>query len=169
MSSYRKTLMKARKREIARNEKIRLRKHLNADALFATMRTGFEKINDHRPGDVTIPLADAMMSGFAMFSLKDPSLLAFDERRRAPQNLMTIYGMGSIPCDTSMREILDGVNPNDLRPLFKDAFRALQRGKVLEKNGVHGGLLPVESRWYRLFFIGLAVFRCVHGKSKRQG
>jgi hypothetical protein len=74
------------------------------------------------------------MAGFAMFSLKDPSLLAFDERRiRAPHNLMTIYGMGSIPCDTSMREILDGVDPNDLRPLFKDAFRTLQRGKALEQ------------------------------------
>ncbi len=32
-----------------------------------------------------------------------------------------------------MREILDGVDPNNLRPLFKDAFRALQRGKALEK------------------------------------
>ncbi|WP_456386699.1 hypothetical protein [Desulfolithobacter sp.] len=41
--------------------------------------------------------------------------------------------MGSIPCDTSMREILDGVDPNNLRPLFKDAFRALQRGKALEQ------------------------------------
>lgn len=46
---------------------------------------------------------------------------------------MTIYGMGSIPCDSSIRDILDGVDPNDLRPLFKDAFRQLQRGKVLEK------------------------------------
>ncbi len=46
---------------------------------------------------------------------------------------MTICGMGSIPCDTSMREILDGVDPNDLRPLFKDAFRTLQRGKALEQ------------------------------------
>jgi len=74
------------------------------------------------------------MSGFAMFSLKDSSLLAFDERRiLAPQNLMTIYGMGSIPCDSSMRDILDDVDPNDLRPLFKDAFRVLQRGKVLEQ------------------------------------
>jgi hypothetical protein len=98
------------------------------------MRTGFGKINDHRPGEVTISLADALMSGFAMFSLKDPSLLAFDERRqKGPHNLMTIYGVGKIPCDTSMREILDGVNPNDLRPLFKDAFRALQRGKALER------------------------------------
>ena len=32
-----------------------------------------------------------------------------------------------------MREILDGVDPNDLRPLFKDAFRQLQRGKGLEQ------------------------------------
>jgi len=133
MSSYRKALVKAREREIIRNDKITLRKHLNADALFTTMRTGFGKIPDHRPGEVTISLADALMSGFAMFSLKDPSLLAFDERRHAPQNLLTIYGMGNIPCDTTMREILDGVDPNNLRPLFKDAFRALQRGKVLEK------------------------------------
>jgi hypothetical protein len=134
MSSYRRTLVKARQKEITRDEKIRLRKHLNADALFATMRTGFGKINDYRPGEVTISLADALMSGFAMFSLKDPSLLAFDERRqKGPHNLMTIYGISKIPCDTSMREILDGVNPDDLRPLFKDAFRALQRGKALEK------------------------------------
>jgi hypothetical protein len=119
MSGYQRTLVKARQKEITRNEKIRLRKHLNADALFATMKTGFEKISDHRPGGVKISLVDALMSGFAMFSLKDPSLLAFDERRqKGPHNLMTLYGIGKIPCDTAMREILDGVNPDDLRPLF---------------------------------------------------
>ena len=32
-----------------------------------------------------------------------------------------------------MREILDPVDPDLIRPLFKDAFRPLQRGKVLEK------------------------------------
>jgi hypothetical protein len=74
------------------------------------------------------------MSGFAMFSLKDPSLLAFDERRiAAPHNLRTIYGMSSIPCDTTMREILDGVAPDNLRPLYKDAFRQVQKGKALEQ------------------------------------
>jgi hypothetical protein len=32
------------------------------------------------------------MSAFAMFSLKDPSLLAFDDRRRDPNdNFRTIY------------------------------------------------------------------------------
>jgi len=128
------SLMKKTQRANNRAKEIKLRRHLNADALFATMRTGFNKITDHRKGKVEIQLSDALMSGFAVFSLKDPSLLAFDERRqKGPHNLMTIYGIGKIPCDTSMREILDGADPNDLRPLFKDAFRQLQRGKALEK------------------------------------
>lgn len=134
MSNQITVIVNKREQEIARAKEIKVRKHLNADALFGVMRTGFAGIRDHRLGNVSHTLADSLMAGFAMFSVKDPSLLAFDERReRGPHNLMTIYGMGSIPCDTSMREILDGVDPNDLRPLFKEAFRQLQRGKILEK------------------------------------
>jgi len=134
MSNQIKAIVKAHSRDIARSKEIKLRKHLNADALLSTMKTGFDKIEDHRPGTIQHSLGDTLMSGFAMFSLKDPSLLAFDERRlEAPHNLMTIYGMESIPCDTSMREILDGVDPNNLRSLFRDAFRQLQRGKALEQ------------------------------------
>ncbi|MDI6795201.1 MAG: hypothetical protein QME81_20445, partial [bacterium] len=114
--------------------KVKLRKQLNADALFEVVRSGFEKIEDHRSTDVKISLADALMSGFAMFSLKDPSLLAFDERRvNKDKNLETIYKINDIPCDTQMRTILDEVDPVDIAPLFKDVFRPLQRGKVLEK------------------------------------
>jgi len=110
----------------------RVRKHLNADALFRCLHSGFERIPDHRNGDVHISLADALMSGFAMFSLKDPSLLAFDERRESDQNLNTIYGIEVAPSDTRMREILDEVDPEYFRPSFKDVFRQLQRGKALE-------------------------------------
>ena len=134
MSNQITAMIKARKQETARAKKIRIRKHLNADALLATMRSGFEKVKDNRPGKVQHTLADTLMAGFAMFSLKDPSLLAFDERRfTEPHNLKTIHGMSTIPCDTSMREILDLVEPDTLRPLLKDAFRPLQRGKILEK------------------------------------
>ena len=134
MSNQLRTIVKAHKNNIERKKEIKLRKHLNADALFSTMKTGFDKITDHRAGDVQHSLGDTLMAGFAMFSLKDPSLLSFDQRRfSGPHNLMTIYGLGSIPCDTSIRDISDGVDPNDLRPLFKDAFRQLQRGKALEQ------------------------------------
>jgi hypothetical protein len=109
-----------------------VRKHLSANALFARLRTGFSDIADHRPGTPKIPLSDALMSAFAMFSLKSPSLLAFDEERHEG-NLQRVYGIGQVPCDTRMREILDPVDPESLRPLFKSVFGALQRGKALEE------------------------------------
>ena len=56
-----------------------LRKHLSADALLSKLRSGFAEIADHRSGEVDISLSDALMSAFAMFSLKAPSLLAFDK------------------------------------------------------------------------------------------
>ena len=82
--------------------------------------------------NVAIPLVDALMSGLAVFALKDPSLLAFDERRATPENLHQIFGIAQIPSDTQMRTILDGVDPAALRPLYKQVFSQLQRGKVLE-------------------------------------
>jgi len=108
------------------------RKHLSADALFGLLQTGFAPIADHRPGQPDISLTDALMSAFAMFSLKSPSLLAFDQER-TEGNLQRVYGIERVPCDTAMREILDPVEPESLRPLFKHVFRALQRGKALEE------------------------------------
>ena len=108
------------------------RKHLSADALLRLVHSGFANIPDDRPDDVDISLADVLMSAFAMFSLKSPSLLAFDQQR-AEGNLHTIYGIERVPCDTYMREILDPVSPKSLRPVFKSLFRQLQRGKALEE------------------------------------
>ena len=107
------------------------RKHLSADALFRLVRSGFTTIPDHRGGETAISLTDALMAAFAMFSLKSPSLLAFD-KERAEGNLATIYGIARVPCDTQMRALLDPVCPASLRPLFKGVFRQLQRGKALE-------------------------------------
>jgi len=107
------------------------RKHLSADALFRLVHTGFDTIPDYRPAEADISLSDVLMSAFAMFSLKAPSLLAFD-KERAEDNLHTIYGIQRVPCDTYMREILDPLSPKTLRPVFKSLMRQLQRGKALE-------------------------------------
>ncbi len=62
------------------------RKHLSADALLRSAQDVFCQIPDHRKGDPNIPLADALMSAFAMFSLKASSLLAFDKERTAEKS-----------------------------------------------------------------------------------
>jgi hypothetical protein len=124
-------------------------KYLSADALFALVRTAFSSLGDHRSGTPDISLADALMSAFAMFSLKSPSLLAFD-KERAEDNLQQIYGIKRVPCDTSMREILDPVAPESLRPVFKQVFDQLQRAKALEEMAFVQGhyLLALDGTGY---------------------
>ena len=124
------------------------RRHLSADGLCRTVRAGLERILDERP-QPQISLRDALLSAFAMFSLKDPSLLAFDARRH-DGNLQQLFGIGQVPCDTRMREILDPVDPERLRPVFNDVFRGLQRGKALEPLVFHAGcyLLALDGTGY---------------------
>jgi len=110
----------------------KVRKHLSADALFHVVQSGFATIPEPRYEEGDISLTDTLMSAFAMFSLKAPSLLAFD-KERAEGNLQTIFGIERVPCDTYMRERLDPVSPKWLRPVFKSVFRPLQRGKALEE------------------------------------
>jgi hypothetical protein len=110
-----------------------MQKKLSASGLFKVVRAGLEKITDVRAENQKVSLADAAMSAFAIFSLKDPSLLAFDERRTTDANLKRVYGLKTVPCDTQMRTILDEVNPEDLRPRYKEIFQELQRGQEVQK------------------------------------
>jgi len=127
----------------------KVRKHLSADALYALVGGSFTRVPDPRRPNSPIPLSDALMSAFALFSLKDPSLLAFDQRRR-DGNLKTLFGIGQIPSDTQMREILDEVDPERLRDSFGDVFRQLQRGKALEPFVFYAGhyLLSLDGTGY---------------------
>ena len=76
------------------------------------------------------------MSALAVFKLKFPSLLQFDEAKEEEaikQNLNNLFGLNQVPCDTCMRERLDEVDPNNIRKAFTSIFSSLQRGKILEK------------------------------------
>ena len=127
----------------------KVRNRLSADAFFALLRESFEKINDDRHKKALISLPDALMSALAMFSLKDPSLLAF-EGRRHDENMKALFGIIIVPSDTRMREILDPVDPRELRPAFADMFRVLQRGKALEPFVFYQGhyLLSLDGTGY---------------------
>jgi hypothetical protein len=109
------------------------RQHLSADALYRLVRSVFREVPDARSETAEIPLADALMAGFAVFALKAPSLLAFDKQRCSDEvNLKSIFGLNHVPSDTQMRTILDDLDPQQLRPAFTGVFRQLQRGNALE-------------------------------------
>jgi len=115
-----------------------LRKDLNPKSLYSSIRDIFGKIKDRskRASSNKIQLVDSLMSGLAVFSLKFPSLLQFEENKsmqKIKQNLFCLFGIKEAPSDTHMRRQLDEVEISDIRPAFKKIFSLLQRGKVLEQ------------------------------------
>lgn len=120
------------------------RRHLSAPALIETLRGVFSAVPDRRrAGSVRHSLSDTLGAAFAMFHLKYPSMLAFDTEAHADErlihNLKCLYGLQSVPSDTQMREVLDEIAPEALRPAFERLHRALQRGKALEDfRGIDG-------------------------------
>jgi len=130
-------------------------KSLSGESLLRLIYELFKKVPDHRdPGRITYALEDILMSGFAIYSLKFPSLLKFEEeirnKRKGRSNLQTIYNVKDVPSDTRMREVLDEVNPADLRKPFTELFALAQRFKVLEDFEFFKGeyLLPVDGSGY---------------------
>src|SRR5262245_59093366 len=114
------------------------KKQLSAKGLLAAVRQSFDQIplppRDPRGLKPEISLSDCLMSAVAMFGVKTPSLLQFDRGSHneiARHNLEKLYRVARAPCDTSMRERLDEVDPRFIRPAFTLLFSALQRGKVL--------------------------------------
>jgi len=81
-----------------------------------------------------------------------------------------VFGIVNIPSDTQMRTILDGVNPEGFRPLYKKVFQQLQRGKALEK-------MTFMGRYYLASIDGTGYFSskkvhcdaCLQRKNKRTG
>ena len=128
---------------------IPIRKNLCADSLISTIFRHFQKIPDPRnlENKVSIPFTDVLMSGLAVFGLKFPSLLQYDQSRKTfDQNLLNLYHINHLPSDTYLRERLDELNPSWIRPAFKNIFSQLQRGKCLEKFEFLDGhyLLPLD-------------------------
>ena len=113
------------------------RRHLSFDPLIRRIRLRAKQLPYPRnQSDCEYSMADALMSALALFSLKDPSLLAF-EKRRYDENIKNLFRVLNVPSDTQMRTILDPLEPDLLRPMFNDVFRQLQRGKTLEPYVFH--------------------------------
>jgi hypothetical protein len=110
------------------------------DELIKLVRESFKVLKDHRSHNRTYPLVDLLSAGFAIFSLKDPSLLAFREQfSMRSENLKRIYGIEQIPADTALREGLDEVAPALLQAQFSPLVEKLRQFGVLTQRSVLGG------------------------------
>lgn len=102
------------------------------DYLMQLVTQGLSKVTDHREVRPKIELTDVLLSAFAMFSIKDPSLLSFvDNYPHRKENLEQVYGISMIPSEQGLRKILDPINPDELMPSFKTVLTDEKVGEVL--------------------------------------
>ncbi len=152
----------------------RLRKDLSLPGLLNSVFQSFNAIPDtRRQASIEHTLTDTLRAAFAMFNLKYPSLLSFENDNKidplVQHNLSTLYGVQQVPSDSQMRSILDTVDPAELRGTFRTLHSALQRGQVLND------YLSFDGR-YLLSIDGTGLFSstrvsCPHCcmKKRRQG
>jgi len=149
-----------------------IKKHLSFGGLRKTLSNHFMSLPEGRRGEIRYAMHDCMMSGFAMMFYQDPSLLQFQRRLQEgvhKNNLETLFKVKSIPKDTQMRDVIDGVDSRMLEPLFEEFFRALQRGKHLE------GYRVLSDKYYILSMDGSGYFSsdkincsgCIEKKTKK--
>lgn len=130
-----------------------LRKTLSAPGLYNVVKKCFEKMPSNHIPRSNLTLADCLMSGLAIFSLKIPSLLQFDhgkEEKRIRHNLKNLFHINQAPSDTYLRERLDIVDPTLIRKPFKKVFAQLQRGNALDQFSYIDGhyLLSLDGTGY---------------------
>jgi hypothetical protein len=117
------------------------------------VRDSYKKIKISNRNIKSKMVQNCMLSAVAMFSLKFPSLLQFDqgqEEKEIQYNLKSLYGVDQAPSDTYMREVLDDIDPKEARRGFKVLFRELQTGKKLEKFQILDGryLVSIDGTQY---------------------
>ena len=81
----------------------RFRPDVSLPGLLATVRSAFDKVSDkRRQASVQFSMPDTLMAGLAIFTLKYPSLLMFDQHARSSEpvsnhNLRTLFGLDRVP------------------------------------------------------------------------
>jgi len=134
---------------------MKIKKHLSFTGLRRRLSEAFNELSDIRQeSKVSISLHDAMMSGFACMYFQDSSLLQFQNRLQEEQhrnNLKTFFEVSNIPKETQMRELIDGVDSEIFRAIYKNYYLRLQRGKHLERYQIFPSLyyFPIDgSQFY---------------------
>lgn len=83
-----------------------------------------------------IKTSDCLMSALAIFALKYPSLLNFEkhltESKTIKHNLRSLYHVSRAPCDTYLRERLDGMDLSIIRIVITKLLSLLQRARILD-------------------------------------
>jgi len=122
---------------------------LKLSQLIPSIREVFNKIPDNRQSDsaaLCYPVSDVLMSGLAMMTVQDPSMLEFQRRLEnsfGSNNLRSLFKVDKIPAASQFRRILDPLDPNLVQEAFVTCLRKLQKTRLWSEYRVLNGRYAV--------------------------
>jgi len=130
------------------------KKHLSFSAIRDMITEKLSIIKDTRAANTSNSIVEVMLSGLACMYYQSVSLLEFQRQMETLEqrnNLRSMFKVQNLPTDQGMRNVIDQVDTDAaFRPIFKDLFNKLQRGKHLEQYQTLPGkyLLNVDGTQY---------------------
>ncbi len=106
------------------------------ESLIGFFRNVLQKLPDKRTGKNTrYGMEDAALSAFSVFYTQTPSFLSYQRTMAATKgrsNAQSLFGVHQIPCDNQIRDLLDGVKPQCVFPVFEEILLLLEQSGELE-------------------------------------
>jgi len=111
-----------------------LRSEIDQDFLVDQVRQKLLSLTDPRDRFIGYRFHDLVMSAYAMFHLKYPSVNNFETQTESERaNLKELFKIEKVCSDAQLRSILDQIDPSTLRQLYPENFRLLKRTGILKE------------------------------------
>ena len=124
------------------------------DHIVSCLRHTFAGLSDKRKGSNTqYTMEDVGLTAFSVFFTQSPSFLAHQkamEENRGKSNAQTLFQADKIPGENHVRDLLDHVAPQELYPVYDEAYHALRQQGILDTfQAVHDTeLIALDGTWY---------------------
>ena len=98
--------------------------------LVDSFRQRLSSLPDKRKGkNSRYGMEDAALSAFGVFFTQTPSFLAYQRKMadsKGKSNAQSLFGVHQIPRDNHIRDLLDGVAPEQVFPMFEEILHGLE-------------------------------------------
>ena len=106
------------------------------DTLVESFRQRLSSLPDKRTGKNTrYGMEDAALSAFSVFFTQTPSFLAYQRKMagsKGKSNAQSLFGVHQMPSDNQIRNMLDGVAPEQVFPVFEEILQVLNEPGQLD-------------------------------------
>jgi len=107
------------------------------DRLVGSFRQRLSSLPDNRTGKNTrYGMEDAALSACSVFSTQTPSFLAYQRKMadsKGKSNAQSLFGVHQILSDNPIRNMLDGVAPEQMFPVFEEILPVLDEQGQLDR------------------------------------